>query len=128
MYTIFTLKREDDHGKDVVEGNSADDHQGSHPCAVIHIINESKTQDGGAAPVGCLDEGAFLCAIFHQKFRQSPDGEYAAESDGEAEKDIASIEAAFNIIFCQVFKYQSRQGGHKNVFIGNLCEMIINYM
>lgn len=76
---------QDEHSENVIEGNGADDHQGSHPGAVVHIINESKPQDSGTAAVRGLDKGTFLGVVFHEKLRQPPDCEDNEKGNEKAE-------------------------------------------
>lgn len=64
---ILSFQSQDQHGKNVIERNSANDHQGSHTSVVVHVVDESKSEDGGAAAIGCLNESAFLEIIFHKK-------------------------------------------------------------
>lgn len=124
----FTFQGQYYYGENIVERYGSDDHQGSHPCAVVHIVNKSQSQDRGTAAVRRLDKGAFSGIILHKKLCQSPYGKYDAESDGEAEEHISSVKAVLNIIFCQVFKHQRRKSGLENEPVSGLGEMIINYM
>lgn len=108
---------QDQYREYIVERDGADDHQRCHTCAVIHIVNKGKSQDGGAAAVGSLDKGTLLRRVFHKEFRQAPDGEDDTKSHKKAKQHIASVKAAFNIVFCQVFKDQGGQGRHKNISV-----------
>lgn len=115
-----------DHGKYIIERNCSDDHQRSHACVMVHIFDKGKAEDGGAAPIGCLDEGALFGIIFHEEFCQAPDGKDDEKGYDEAEQHIAAVEIAFNIILCQIFEYQDWQSSSKDVFVCGFGKLVVN--
>ena len=125
---ILPFQSQDQHSKNIIERNGADDHQGSHACAVIHVINKSKTQDGGAAAVRCLNKGTFLGIIFHKKLCQPPDHQNDEKGGEKTEQYIAPVKTAFDIIFCQILENKGGKGCHKDIFIRYFSKMVIDDM
>lgn len=69
---VRSLQGQDDDSKYIIERDCSDDHQGSHACAMVHVVDKCKTQNGSAATIRGLDKGALLCFVLHEDFCQSP--------------------------------------------------------
>lgn len=121
-----TFKGEDDDGKNIEEGDGADNHERRHTGRRIHIVDESQSENGGAAPIGGLNKSALLGLFFHKQLGKPPDAEDDYERAQKAEKNIVSLEAASNIIFGQILENQDGKRYGKDIFIGGICEGIVD--
>lgn len=119
------FQRQNEDGEDVVERNTAKDHQTGHAGSAVNVLDERCAEDGSRGTVARLHELADDVLVPKKQLCQKPDDKDAYKSRDEAEQDIFAVKVGVDVGGGKVSEELNGQGDLKNEFIGGCYKAIL---
>ncbi len=88
---VGACEGQNQHGRHIVEGDGADNHQRRHAGIAVDVLDKGDSQDSRAASVGRLDELSQKSLVAVCQADNQPDGNNAGQSHQKTVQDIFGV-------------------------------------